>query len=106
MGRLGRKLKKVGGRVGKFLLKTYLNHTLSGKAVRGVLRKASDTYERGKTFVDGHKGEISLAQRIARRHGGKVGEKIADAVDKGQSMVKKGTGTADKVNKFIKDVTS
>ena len=89
MGRLGRKIKRFFGRVGKGI------KTGAHKVVK-FLKGANDAYERGKQFVDKHQGDVEKAKELVKKHGGKYGEKAAEAITKGQGYYKKGTETVDK----------
>ena len=89
MGRIGRKIKRFFGRVGKGIKQG------AHKVIR-FIKGANDAYERGKQFVDKHQGDIDKAKDLARKYGGKYGQKGADAIDKGQSYYKKATDTVDK----------
>ena len=89
MARLAHKVKRFFGRVGKGI-KNGVH-----KVVK-FLRGANDAYERGKQFVDKHQGDVEKAKELVKKHGGKYGEKAAEAITTGQGYYKKGTETVDK----------
>ena len=104
--KLSPKVRGIAGRIGKDLIHGYLHYTGTGRRIRRGLQKADDIYTKGKTYVDGHQPEVTMAKHLVRKFGGKTGEKIADHIDKAQKTYKKVGDKADKVSRFVKEVSN